>query len=145
MKFPNIEAERARSGMTKSELAKKLGVTADTLKNWQNGRTEVPVSKLVSLADLFGVTTDYLLSRGGSVYKREFIKRVEKAKITGSTIVGNCPFCKEDRSHSFVGNIETGEWYCFKEKIGGSFDDFADRAGGTNQNDLHLQALREGV
>ena len=63
MTFPNIEAERARSGMTKTKMAEAIGVTADTVKNWQNGRTEIPASKLVSLADLFGVTTDYLLGR----------------------------------------------------------------------------------
>lgn len=63
MMFPNIEAERARTGMTKTRMAQEIGVTPDTMKNWQNGRTEIPASKIVSLASLFGVTTDYLLGR----------------------------------------------------------------------------------
>lgn len=63
MNYPNIEAERARAGMTKANMANAIGVTADTLKNWQNNRTEIPASKIVALADLFGVTTDYLLGR----------------------------------------------------------------------------------
>lgn len=63
MMFPNIEAERARTGMTKTRMAQEIGVTPDTIKNWQNGRTEIPASKIVSLANLFGVTTDYLLGR----------------------------------------------------------------------------------
>ena len=66
MTFPNIEAERARSGMTKAGMAAAIGVTTDTVKNWQNGRTEIPASKLVALADIFGVTTDYLLGRTAS-------------------------------------------------------------------------------
>lgn len=63
MTYPNIEAERARIGMTKEGLAKNLGVSLGTLKNWQSKKTEIPVSKLVAMASLFNVTTDYLLGR----------------------------------------------------------------------------------
>ena len=61
MTYPNIEAERARAGMTKAGLAAAIGVSTGTLKNWQNGRTEIPANKIVALAAVFGVGTDYLL------------------------------------------------------------------------------------
>lgn len=61
MTYPNIEAERARIGMTKAKLATAIGVSIGTIKNWQNGRTEIPASKIVALASIFGVSTDYLL------------------------------------------------------------------------------------
>ena len=61
MTYPNIEAERARIGMTRTSLAAAIGVSTGTLKNWQNGRTEIPASKIVALATIFGVRTDYLL------------------------------------------------------------------------------------
>lgn len=63
MNYPNIEAERARTGMTKANMAAAIGTSPDTVKNWQNGRTEIPASKIVALADLFKVSTDYLLGR----------------------------------------------------------------------------------
>jgi len=63
MKYPNIEAERARTGMTKIALAAEIGVSPDTMKNWQSGKNEIPASKIVAMADLFKVTTDYLLGR----------------------------------------------------------------------------------
>lgn len=63
MKYPNIEAERARNGMSKAELAKKLNVSNATLNNWQNGTTELPIKKLVELSDLFHVSSDYLVGR----------------------------------------------------------------------------------
>jgi len=63
MKYPNIEAERARNGMTKAAMAKAIGVAADTVNNWQTEKTEIPASKIVALANLFEVTTDYLLGR----------------------------------------------------------------------------------
>lgn len=66
MKYPNIEAERARTGMTKIALATEIGVSPDTMKNWQNGKNEIPASKIVAMADLFKVTTDYLLGRASA-------------------------------------------------------------------------------
>lgn len=59
--FPNIDAERARLGMTRVDLAKKLGISYSTLKSWMAGKTEIPCSKIVEMAQLFNVSTDYLL------------------------------------------------------------------------------------
>lgn len=63
MKYENIEAERARLGMSKQELADRLGVSRKTYFNWQKGKSEISVSKLNNLCDLFCVTADYLLGR----------------------------------------------------------------------------------
>lgn len=56
----NIEAERARLQMTKSELAAALGVTLKTYNSYINGET-IPSGALVRLAELSGRSTDYLL------------------------------------------------------------------------------------
>lgn len=66
MKYPNIEVERARTGMTKVAVATEIGVSPDTMKNWQNGKNEIPASKIVAMANLFKVSTDYLLGRSGA-------------------------------------------------------------------------------
>lgn len=60
MKYPNIAAERARKGMTMDQLAKELGVCRKTLYNWAD-KGNIPLKKLDAMADIFGVTTDYLL------------------------------------------------------------------------------------
>lgn len=60
--FPNIDAERARAGMSKLQLSKALGVSYSTLKSWMSGRTQIPCSKVVEMAILFNVSTDYLLN-----------------------------------------------------------------------------------
>ena len=60
--YPNIDAERARSGLTIEELAKKLSVTRKTYYNWLTiGR--IPQEKLCAMADLFQVSVDYLLGK----------------------------------------------------------------------------------
>ena len=59
--FPNINAECARAGMTKADLAEKLGVSYATFRNWMRGKGEIPASKLVTMSELFNCSTDYLL------------------------------------------------------------------------------------
>ena len=61
MKYPNIEAERARIGVTKAELSAQLGVTPKTLTNWQSGKTPIPTTALISMHTIFNCTIDYLL------------------------------------------------------------------------------------
>lgn len=62
MKYPNIDAERARKGISNERLAEDLGVTRKTLYNWLN-KGEIPLSALIRMADMFGCSIDYLLGR----------------------------------------------------------------------------------
>lgn len=60
MLYPNIAAERARKGWSTADLAEKIGVSRKTLYNWENSG-KIPAVALDKMADLFGVTVDYLL------------------------------------------------------------------------------------
>ena len=62
MKYPNIEAERARRGMSNDSLAGELGITRKTLFNWI-AKGNIPMSALSKMADLFDCSIDYLLGR----------------------------------------------------------------------------------
>ena len=53
--------------MTQEELAQVLYVTSGTISNYENGVHLPDIEKLISLADFFDVTTDYLLGRCASV------------------------------------------------------------------------------
>lgn len=61
-RYANVEAERARKGMTVEELAAALGVTRKTYYNWVR-RGNIPQEKLERMADLFQTSIDYLLGR----------------------------------------------------------------------------------
>lgn len=63
MIFNSIEAERARNGMTKEELAAQIGISTKTYYNWLNGVNPIPSTALIRMSDIFGVTIDYLLNR----------------------------------------------------------------------------------
>lgn len=70
MIFPNIEAERARNGLSKEEVAREFGVATKTYYNWINGDSPIPSTALIKMAKFFGVTVDYLLA-GSEGVKRE--------------------------------------------------------------------------
>lgn len=60
MKRVNIEAERARLQMTQEQLAKELGVSPNTLRNYIKGGN-IPYAVLVKLSTMTGGSYDYLL------------------------------------------------------------------------------------
>ncbi len=58
--FANIEAERARKGLTNSQLAAAVGVSRGTLYQWML-KGDMPASVLIKMSHIFGKSTDYLL------------------------------------------------------------------------------------
>lgn len=62
----NITGKRLRklrneAGMTGDELGKILGCTKTAISYWETGRVKIDDVTLVKIAQLFNVTTDYLL------------------------------------------------------------------------------------
>jgi len=53
---------RSRKNWTQVQLAEKLFVTDKAVSKWEQGRGEPGLGYVRALSDLFGVTTDYLLS-----------------------------------------------------------------------------------
>lgn len=57
---------RKKNKLKLTAAAKMLGVSQPTLSSWEAGRKSPTIDNLAKMADLYGVTTDYLLGRGGS-------------------------------------------------------------------------------
>lgn len=57
---------RNKSGLTQNEIANKLGVSGQTILNWENGIYEPKINQLIQLADLFNVSVDYLIERNAN-------------------------------------------------------------------------------
>ena len=51
--------------MKQEELGRRLGISKQSISNWENENIMPSVELLERLADCFGVTTDYLLGRDG--------------------------------------------------------------------------------
>ena len=59
-----LQALRQKSGMSQDALAEKLNVSRQAVSRWERDETMPETEKIVLIADLFGVTTDYLLRQG---------------------------------------------------------------------------------
>lgn len=63
---------RNEKGLTQREIAKIFNVSQGTYNNWENGKTQPSIEQLVTIADFFGVSIDYLVGRGR---RRHYRKR----------------------------------------------------------------------
>lgn len=63
MNTDNLKQARKNSNLTQLQVAEKLGVGQSTYKNYECGLREPNNDLLCKIAELFNVTTDYLLGR----------------------------------------------------------------------------------
>ena len=63
MKYENIRKLRIDSGYTQKQVAEHLGISQNTYSQYEIGVLNYPVDAVVKLAELYQVSTDYLLGR----------------------------------------------------------------------------------
>ena len=63
MKYENIRKLRIDNGYTQKKVAEHLGISQNTYSQYEIGVLNYPVDAVVKLADLYQVSTDYLLGR----------------------------------------------------------------------------------
>lgn len=57
----NIKQLRIARNLSQVDLAKVLGVTKQSISNWENNNIQPSIDMLIRLAKFFSVSTDYLL------------------------------------------------------------------------------------
>lgn len=60
MKFKEL---RLNANLTQEELAKNINLSRDTYKNYEQGRTEPNIQTLITIANYYNVSLDYLCER----------------------------------------------------------------------------------
>ena len=63
MFFPRIAELRMDRDMTQQQVANALGCNREQYRRYEKGNNNLPIWALVKLADLYGVSTDYILGR----------------------------------------------------------------------------------
>lgn len=58
----NIKRYRKEIGMSQDELAEKLDVSRQSVSLWETGQTQPTIENVISLAKIFGITSDALLA-----------------------------------------------------------------------------------
>lgn len=73
-----LKALRKRAHMTLEDVAALIGVSYQTISNWEKGVTEPDINSIKKLASYFKVTTDYLLEQDGDdAYMLDIFKKLE--------------------------------------------------------------------
>ena len=68
MLHERIKPLRMDRGWNQVELAKRLGVTKQSISNWENDNIVPSIEMLVKIAKTFSVSTDYLLGEDKRKY-----------------------------------------------------------------------------
>ena len=81
----NIVALRKGNSMTQIELAEKLNYSDKAISKWERGESIPDVTVLKTIADMYGVTVDYLLTRdhldeSEELTEEEILKREKDEK-----------------------------------------------------------------
>ena len=63
LKYEAIRSLRTDSGYTQKQIAEYLHIKQNTYSQYEIGVLNYPVDVLIKLADLYGVSVDYLLGR----------------------------------------------------------------------------------
>lgn len=58
-----IRALRLAKGISQVDLAAMLNVSKQSVSNWENDNIQPSIDMLMYIADIFNVSTDYLLGR----------------------------------------------------------------------------------
>lgn len=61
-----FESIRVQYGYSQEQVARRLEISLNTVRNWETGKTEPTLSKLKQLAELYDMTTP------------DFIKKMEE-------------------------------------------------------------------
>ena len=63
MRLDRIQMLREEQDWRQSDMARRLWVGQSTYSGYETGKIRVPVDTLLKLADIYGVSIDYLLGR----------------------------------------------------------------------------------
>lgn len=89
----NIIRLRENKNMSQSELAKRMGIDNSYISKIERGTRKVSTSELDKFAEIFEVTTDYLLGRE----KKKLEKNVDLSDDTVIMTYQGKPLSPEDR------------------------------------------------
>ena len=76
----NLKEARKKARMTQKEVAQHIGISQNTYSYWENGRNNIDSESIHRLADLFNVSTDYLLGRDISEERASIAKGISQKR-----------------------------------------------------------------
>ena len=113
-------AFRNKKGLSQDELSQKLGVSRQSISNWENGTSQPSIEFVKKLSEIYEVTVDDLLNCDKSIedcYKKKeesTFKKEEKKDDRGSRI-------RIDKNGIFINDADDGD--SIKFEFGGDMEE----------------------
>lgn len=93
-----LQTARKQHKLTQSEVAEKLNVSFQAVSLWERGETMPEVEKLMEIAELYGVTIDWLLrGKEDAIVEADFVEPLSERLF------------HEDRMYTYVKTIATAK------------------------------------
>lgn len=76
-----LKEARNRAGLKQEELAQTIGVSRQTVSNWENNRSYPDIGSLMKLSDLYGISLDELLKEDRKIQEHFAHKAAKKKRF----------------------------------------------------------------
>ena len=102
-----IAALRKTAGMSQVQLAKALKISASAVGMYEQGRREPSVELLVAMADIFGVSIDFLVTgKPSDTREQRELTDLLMSRVNGADAMlenrGNRPFSRQELAVLFA-------------------------------------------
>ena len=77
-----IKEARAKTALTQEQVAEKLGVSRQTVSNWETGKSYPDIVSVIKMSDLYEVSLDYLLKGKEAETMTNYINYLEESTNT---------------------------------------------------------------
>lgn len=77
-----LNKARSKANLTQEQVAEALGVSRQTISNWENEKTYPDIKSVVTLSDLYCVSLDYLLKDKEEVAMSDYLDYLEESTNT---------------------------------------------------------------
>ena len=72
---------RLKVNLTQDKLAESIGVTTNTIQNWESGNKKPSLKAILTISDFFNVSTDYLLGRTSNIINKDLKLSTDEEKL----------------------------------------------------------------
>lgn len=84
----NLKSLRVSKGLSQHQLAEKIGVSQQSINKYENHNVEPDISLLISIAEFFNTSVDYLIGHSEIMHVIENIKPYDLNKEEAKLIDG---------------------------------------------------------
>ncbi len=77
-----LQQSRTQAGLTQEQVAEALGISRQTISNWENEKTYPDIRSVIILSDLYQVSLDYLLKGKEESVVSDYLDYLEESTNT---------------------------------------------------------------